>query len=770
MAVPDIAFAASAGAIGLALAVTSWAWRFRVRATASIRALQAGLADARADADRAQAAADMFDTALVAIDDGSARLASGRPALSAAMEALGLDAHASVEQTVEALAADEDGAARLTGLIERGEPCRFTAAGPNGAVSVEGSASGAVAWLRLSVGRAASTGAGDGRLTTSLAGALPAPVWIADSLGAPVWANRAWLAAAGAETVEQARASGFDRSSESLLLEARREGARREGFRWMTVDGQRRAWRVVADPLGEDEVLAYALDVTEAEETREMFKRHVEAHDETLNKLADAVVIFGPSKRLTFHNIAFQALFGLDGPWLDERPTHAELLDRLRQKRRLPEVAEYAKWKAQELEFYGSSEAAPDDVWTLPDGRTLRVVRQPHPLGGMLLLFSDITDELKLRAQYNALIQVQQATLDKLNDAVAVFGSDSRLRLHNEAFERFWSLGAEALEQAGDFEGVAALCKRLLPEGPLWGELQGRVADPDPHARVAVSGEARTTDGRICVWQTRPLPDGATLVAFDDVTATRQLEKALSQREAALDEATRLKREFVGNVSYELRTPLTTIVGYGELMQQDATITEATRRRLNAITSAATQLARSIDDVLDMAQIDADEMSLSLGDVRMEDLIQSLVDRARPRIEAKGARLEVSCSAEAGLIRADERRLGQAIDHLLDNAARAAPPDTAVTLKCERINGEVRISVRDEGRGIPFHVQAHVFDRYVGRDRGGPGLGMALVKALTELHGGWVALESEPGLGATFVLHLPVAAAASPAEPELNLG
>jgi signal transduction histidine kinase len=78
--------------------------------------------------------------------------------------------------------------------------------------------------------------------------------------------------------------------------------------------------------------------------------------------------------------------------------------------------------------------------------------------------------------------------------------------------------------------------------------------------------------------------------------------------------------------------------------------------------------------------------------------------------------------------------------------------------------------VQDNGRGIPFHVQANIFDRFVSRDRGGPGLGLALVKALVELHGGWVALESEPGLGATFICHLPERAYGGAAAPELQLG
>ena len=517
---------------------------------------------------------------------------------------------------------------------------------------------------------------------------------------------------------------------------------------------------MAAEPLGEGETFAVAQDVTEAEETREVLRRHAAAHDETLNHLADGVAIFGPERRLTYHNTAFQTLWDLDPAWLAERPTHGELLDRLRQRRRLPETADYSKFKARELEFYGSSEVAPDDLWSLPDGRTLRVVRQPHPLGGLLLLFSDITDELKLRAQYNALIQVQRATLDKLNDAVAVFGSDGRLRLHNEAFEQLWGVGAQALQDAGDFDGVAGLCRPLLHEPALWSELKARVADPDPQARVPISGEAKTSDRRTFAYQTRPLPDGATLVAFDDVTARHELEKALIQRSEALAETEQLKREFVGNVSYELRTPLTTILGYAEMLEAEGDALPARARGyLASVRTAADQLACSINDVLDMAEIDAREMALQIGDVDAAEALQAAAERARPRMAAHKVELVVEGEVQGARMRADPRRLGQILDHLLDNAARSTPAGGAVTLAADGSAGEVRIRVSDTGRGIPYHQQAHVFDRFVGRERGGPGLGLALVKALVELHGGWIELQSEPGAGATFTVHMPEAAA-----------
>jgi signal transduction histidine kinase len=184
---------------------------------------------------------------------------------------------------------------------------------------------------------------------------------------------------------------------------------------------------------------------------------------------------------------------------------------------------------------------------------------------------------------------------------------------------------------------------------------------------------------------------------------------------------------------------------------------------------AASQLAESIDDVLDMAQIDAQEMGLSLGDVSVETLLQGAAARAAKAAGEAGVEIRVETPEdEVGVIRADERRLGQALDHLVVAAIRTTPRGGRVTLDARRALGEVQIRVSDTGRGIPFHVQAHIFDRFVGRDRGGPGLGLALVKALIELHGGWVALESEPGEGATFTLHLPeVAFAHSAGQAEL---
>ncbi len=171
--------------------------------------------------------------------------------------------------------------------------------------------------------------------------------------------------------------------------------------------------------------------------------------------------------------------------------------------------------------------------------------------------------------------------------------------------------------------------------------------------------------------------------------------------------------------------------------------------------------------MLDVAQIDAEEMALDLGDVDVADLLDTAVERWRREAEEAQAAVVVLADPHAGKIRADRQRLSQVLDHLVENAVRQSPPGGVITLSARRLHSEVQLSVTDTGRGIPFHVQPHVFDRFVGRDRGGPGLGLALVKALVELHGGWVALESEPGKGSTFTCHLPEVAQTAAGHPEL---
>lgn len=723
----------------------------------------------RRRAQRLETGLDLFDSALVLFDGGAPILVAGDAALGAVAEALGV-AGADAPRVIEVLGdLGPEHARRLDALASQGEACSFRVAGPAGAVLIEGRSSGAWAWLRLAALTTPNPDAPEAEPLRALIDSQDDPAWISSCEGKLEWVSRGWLEAVNVTSLDDARDRGvmLDRATAALARQAASGSAGRL-LSWITVARGRRAFQISATPLRGGSVALWARDVTELEASRDQSRRQADANALILNHIGDAVAVFDSDCRMVFHNPALGVLWEVEPAWLAERPTHAEFLDRLRQRRRLPETTDYARFKADELACYHQVEEATETIWRLPSERTLRLVRLQRPDGGIALVFSDITPELRLKSQFNHLIQVQRATLDKLNDAVAVFGADGRLKLHNEAFEAFWGIGVNALQISAEFDDVVELCVPRLHDLQFWRDVKARITDPDHRARAPSRAELLTADRRVVAFQSRPLPDGATLIGFADMTDTRRLEEALRDREGALAEAERLKSAFVGSVSYELRTPLTTIIGYAELLERGVdSLPERERSYIAAVKSAATHLARSINDVLATAEIDAGESVLELGDVDIGELLKSAVARNSEESAAAKVSVVVSADSDIGLMTGDGVRLGQVLDHLIENALRHTPRDGLITLSAVRAPGEVRISVADNGRGFPFDVQAHIFDRFSSHNRGGPGLGLALVRSLIDLHGGWVALESEPGAGANFTCHLPEVAQASEARPLL---
>ena len=703
--------------------------------------------------------AEAFGRAVLLLEGGRATLVSGESALAACAEALG-ESDADPGSVVDALArSDPATRAAVRDLSETGAGCDVSSPVPGGLVRASGRSAGALALLVLWREDAPASADSDLADAQGLIDTHPYPAFIAAADGAASGVNRAWLEAVGAASLEEARARNltFDHGASDLAREAMAGRTALDRVRWLGPSGARRAFRLRAAPLAGNGAVVWSWDVTTAQGAAEALSRQDAALTLLVDEVADAVAIFAPDQGLVYHNGAFARLWSLEPAWLADGPSHGAILDRLRQRRLLPETAPWARFRADELARHARSDPAPEAIWRVGE-RMLRVLSLPHPAGGIILIFSDITSEVRLKSQFTHLLQVRQATLDKLNDAVAVFGPDARLKLSNDAFARLWAIPPETLAAGPTFDEVVERCVPTLHDMHFWTELKGRIADPDPGVRTAARGEARAADGRVLAWQSRPLPDGATLASFVDVTDTRRLEGALRDREAALDAAETLKRHFVGSVSYELRTPLTTILGYAELLETaEVSLSARARRWVAAVRAAAADLARSVEDILAFAELDAGEAALELAETGVAALVSEAVSRWRARAEEGGVRLDIAPREEPGAILADAASLARVLDHLIDYALRQTGPGGAVTLSARRTTGEVCLEVADTGRGIPFHVQAHIFDRFNGEEGAGAGLGLALVKALVEQHGGWVAVESEPGSGATFACHLPLA-------------
>ncbi|MEL7028186.1 MAG: PAS-domain containing protein, partial [Pseudomonadota bacterium] len=444
------------GAVSLSVALAVWAVRVSASARDVARRWANKLSALEARLEKSESVISAHpglvlvweeDEATAGAGWGKPRILGG-PAALASMLSFVDHARSEVNDPIERLlnalgelaVEDPDGSAaaslrdKIAMLRQHGAPFSATVITSEGrTIEADGRAAGAQVclWLVDPSARHADETGYIGRMrerAADLHGALglleraPFPAWRRGADLELQWVNASYAAAVDAASPQDAiaRQLELDPTLRSVAERAKSEQKGVKAERYAVVGGARRAFRVMETPLrgGDGSALAgAAIDVTDADEAKTALKQHVAAYNETLNHLPSAVAIFGPAMEMIYYNHAFASLWELPEADLDGKPTHGEVLDRLRDRGALPEQADYASWKAGQLTLYTDgldAEDAPDELWNLPDGRSLMVTRQRHPFGGVLIVFDDITDELRLKTRYNTLISVQRATLNNL--------------------------------------------------------------------------------------------------------------------------------------------------------------------------------------------------------------------------------------------------------------------------------------------------------------------------------------------------------------------
>ena len=760
---------------GLALALGVLALRFRTRWKAAEET--AARAGQRAVALEARLHAAPLGCLAFSRDEQEI---FGAPALG---EALGLDLSNGADLPALLGAFAEEEAGRLEGALDRlrregaGFALRLKRRDGKRVFEVSGGRANSTAqaapadllWLSdvTDLAQAAERAETERDSVSHILDGLPLPVWRRDADLSLVYCNQAYARAVGAapgEALTQAvELLGKSKSEAGRAIGARalESGEDQSESHHVVVEGARRLLEVSERPLADGSLLGHAVDRTDAEELRGEMSRRANAHADVLENLRSGIAIFGPDLKLRFFNSAYAEIWGLEEDFLRGEPEFGGVLEALREARRLPEQANFPEYKRQLARNLQTLIEPAEELIHLPDGTTLLSVASPHPFGGVLLTYENVTDRLSLESSYHTLIEVQRETLNNLYEGIAVYGADGRLKLSNPAFARIWKLPLELLESEPHVRQLAAQVRDFFTVSDAeWEELSETIVAraTEPEARSARHERA---DGTIIDWSQVPLPDGASLFTFTDVTDSIRVERALRDRAEAMETADRLKSEFIASVSYELRTPLNAIVGFAEILEKQffGKLNERQLEYSRGIVESSEKLIALINDILDLATIEAGYMELEVEPVQVRDLLNSVRSLGQERARTQNIELKLDCPKDIGEITVDKRRLRQALFNLLSNAFKFTPEGGRVTVSARRGESEVSLAVADTGIGIREDDLERVFGKF---ERGtgqsghsGAGLGLSLVKSLVELHGGRVALESVPDSGTRVTCTIP---------------
>jgi signal transduction histidine kinase len=540
-----------------------------------------------------------------------------------------------------------------------------------------------------------------------LAGA-PIAVWNRAPDGRIVWSSgnvptgHGTVAATAAGAMAAARAS-----TRGKLAHGRPEpepdhaaASQAERFRLEIADADNSA-TIILDAIEADGAqgarLGLAVDASGALGVEQTLARFVQTMTETFAHLNVGLAIFDRNQTLALFNPALVRIWQADPVWLAGRPSLREIIAGLRANRRIPEVSDFHDWRRRLNDLFDNTETADyEELWHLADGADIRVLARPHPHGSLAFMFEDVTERLRLGQQFRHSIDLRRATLDRLDEGLAVFGPDGLLQLVNAAFHEIWGTDAEMVRPSMHAGELLPLVRGLTVETEVWRRLMTFITSAD--TRQAWTARLTLGTGRILGARFASLPDGSTMAVFGDVTDSERIAIALRERNEALEAVEEMRSAVMDQISHRLRTPLNTIFGFGQLIADSrfGPLTQAQRAYAEAILESARHLLATIDDVTELAALEIDPLhdqgsGLSLGDTLV--LTGRLLEK---RATEEGVALRIVAPEGGCEPVCDAGRLRQIVFNMTTDAINRSGDGGAIELgACISTDGGVDIYTRE---------------------------------------------------------------------------
>lgn len=538
----------------------------------------------------------------------------------------------------------------------------------------------------------------------------------------------------------------------------------------LVVHGHRRFLEVSEIPYL-DRTIGFAQDTTDYEELTNHLNRHLTVQQQILDNISTPIAIYTADTRLQFFNRAYSQLFALEEKWLYQGPTLPEILQKLKEIRKLPEVSNFSTIKKEQLALFNTLLHPIHDLVHQPDGKVLHQTIAPHPLGGLIFIFEDVSDKLSLERNYNTLVAVQRETLDNLFEGVIVLGSDNLLRLFNPAVTRIWKLTATQLQENHHAKEIFHLIRHRFESFSAWDQYRRDMLLLF-NQRQPMTNRLILADQSMLQYTYVPLPDGSHLIIFVDISERWRFEQALQKRHEILEQADDMKSHFISHVSYELKIPLRTMIDWSETLmnQHNGALNEQQISYCRKIHQSSQRLLLVIGDFLDCISIASVQSSLNMKRIDLEAFLSSLVTLVHHRSYDQEVTVSYQNHTAIQFFYADEWRLKQTILHLLVYTMRLTSAGGGIILTASATtepepNQRLILSIsRTDARVAQGMASQHpegTIDSQMSTINSEGDWELALVRDLIALHGGDMRLESHPDKGTVVVCNIPLRMKAS---------
>ena len=459
----------------------------------------------------------------------------------------------------------------------------------------------------------------------------PYPFWIENSKGDILWANAAYQNLG--TTSDEMRINDLtkfvvsikDLEANSKIVNINLHGTQKK----FMFQGEKikEDSALLKEFLGEELYFGFAQDVTEQLKYKQDLRRLVGGQTQIFESVNTGVAIYGPDTKLDFYNNAYKDLWQLSTEFLDSKPSYVEIIEDIRIRKRLPGHRNFQDFKSQRVQLFKSLTEDYEDMLYLPNGKVLHNRIVPHPYGGIIFIQEDVTKNLSMEGRYQTLQAVQKETLNSMAEGIAVFGSDGILKLYNPAYLGVFKCDDIASDDELHIQELSQKISMRLHEknqdrqGELRQTLLNLALD-----RKAQSGTVKLPRGRIIRYSVVPLPDGANLNSFLDITDSVKAADNLKAKNEALKKMDQFKSEFITRASINLKTPLNSILGFSEILEGEymGSLTIEQKDYIELIQEEGNRILDMVDNIIDMTALEAPRESIKRSNADLNDLFSEV--------------------------------------------------------------------------------------------------------------------------------------------------